>query len=162
MLALQAAAYKEVEAYPLDVLGAQTEGMIGYLIEQELGNVLPPDVPLATLLTMIEVDADDPAFADPTKFVGPIYDEAEGQSLAAEKGWTFKRDGDHLRRVVPSPAPETDLRDTSDPLVARPGCARHLRRRWRHPNDMGARAATNARGGRGRDRQGSGERVART
>ena len=106
LLALQAAAYKEVEAYPLDVLGAQTEGMIGYLIEQELGNLLPAEVPFATILTMIEVDADDPAFADPTKFVGPIYDDAEAEALAAEKGWVFKRDGEHLRRVVPSPAPK--------------------------------------------------------
>src|SRR5258705_4004565 len=87
LLALQASAYKEVEAYPLDVLGAQTEGMIGYLIEQELGNLLPADVPLATLLTMIEVDADDPAFDDPTKFVGPIYADGQSNALAAEKGW---------------------------------------------------------------------------
>ena len=106
LLALQAAAYKEVDPYPLDVLGAQTEGMIGYLIEQELGNALPADVPLATLLTMIEVDADDPAFADPTKFVGPIYDDASAEALAAEKGWVFKRDGANLRRVVASPAPK--------------------------------------------------------
>jgi carbamate kinase len=106
LLALQAAAYEDVEAYPLDVLGAQTEGMIGYLIEQELGNLLPAEVPFATLLTMIEVDADDPAFADPTKFVGPIYEDAEAERLAAEKGWVFKRDGDRLRRVVPSPAPK--------------------------------------------------------
>jgi carbamate kinase len=106
LLALQAAAYKEVEAYPLDVLGAQTEGMIGHLIEQELGNLLPPEVPFATLLTMIEVDTDDPAFTDPTKFVGPIYSDADAASLAADKGWTFKRDGEHLRRVVPSPAPK--------------------------------------------------------
>jgi carbamate kinase len=106
LLALQAAAYKEVEAYPLDVLGAQTEGMIGYLIEQELGNLLPPDVPFATLLTMIEVDTDDPAFDDPTKFVGPIYSDADAAALAADKGWVFKRDGEHLRRVVPSPAPK--------------------------------------------------------
>jgi carbamate kinase len=105
LLALQAAAYKEVEAYPLDVLGAQTEGMIGYLIEQELGNLLPPEVPFATLLTMIEVDTDDPAFADPTKFVGPIYSDADAAALEADKGWVFKRDGEHLRRVVPSPAP---------------------------------------------------------
>lgn len=62
LLALQASAYKEVEAYPLDVLGAQTEGMIGYLIEQELGNLLPFDVPFATILTMVEVDPEDPAF----------------------------------------------------------------------------------------------------
>jgi carbamate kinase len=106
LLALQAAAYKEVEAYPLDILGAQTEGMIGYLIEQELGNVLPEEVPFATLLTMIEVDTHDPAFTDPTKFVGPIYTDADAQALAAERGWTFKRDGTHLRRVVPSPAPK--------------------------------------------------------
>jgi carbamate kinase len=106
LLALQAAAYKEVEAYPLDVLGAQTEGMIGYMIEQELGNVLPAEVPFATILTMIEVDTDDPAFADPTKFVGPIYADDAAEALAAEKGWIFKRDGDHLRRVVPSPAPK--------------------------------------------------------
>jgi carbamate kinase len=106
LLALQAAAYKEVEAYPLDVLGAQTEGMIGYLIEQELGNLLPAEVPFATLLTMIEVDRDDPAFSNPTKFVGPIYDQAQADALAAEKGWTFKADGEHLRRVVPSPPPK--------------------------------------------------------
>jgi carbamate kinase len=106
LLALQAAAYKEVEAYPLDVLGAQTEGMIGYLIEQELGNLLPAEVPLATILTMIEVDPDDPAFADPTKFVGPIYDDIEAARLEAEKGWVFKRDGASMRRVVPSPAPK--------------------------------------------------------
>ena len=96
LLALQAAAYKDVEPYPLDVLGAQTEGMIGYLIEQELGNALPAEVPLATLLTMIEVDADDPAFADPTKFVGPIYDDSSAEGLAEQKGWVFKRDGDYL------------------------------------------------------------------
>jgi len=106
LLALQSAAYKEFEAYPLDVLGAQTEGMIGYMIEQELGNVLPAEVPFATILTMIEVDADDPAFADPTKFVGPIYADAEAEALAADKGWIFKRDGDHLRRVVASPPPK--------------------------------------------------------
>src|SRR4051794_18353609 len=106
LLALQAAAYKEVEAYPLDILGAQTEGMIGYLIEQELGNLMPPEVPFATILTMVEVDADDPAFADPTKFVGPVYDEPQAERLAGEKGWVFKRDGEYLRRVVPSPAPK--------------------------------------------------------
>ena len=105
LLALMGSAYTAVEAYPLDVLGAQTEGMIGYLIEQELGNLLPPDRPLATLLTMIEVDGDDPAFADPTKPIGPIYDKAEADRLAAEKGWTFKPDGDSFRRVVPSPRP---------------------------------------------------------
>jgi len=106
LLALQNASYEPVGSYPLDVLGAQTEGMIGYLIEQELGNLLPADVPLATLLTMIEVDADDPAFRDPTKFVGPIYADGEAEALAAQKGWVFKRDGTHLRRVVASPLPK--------------------------------------------------------
>jgi carbamate kinase len=105
LLALQAAAYTAVDPYPLDLLGAQTEGMIGYLIEQELGNLLPAEVPLATVLTMIEVDPDDPGFADPTKFVGPVYDDTEAEALAAAKGWVFKRDGEQLRRVVPSPAP---------------------------------------------------------
>jgi carbamate kinase len=106
LLALQASAYKEVEAYPLDVLGAQTEGMIGYVLEQELGNLLPADVPFATVLTMVEVDPSDPAFGDPTKFVGPVYDKATADQLAAEKGWVFKQDGDRWRRVVPSPEPK--------------------------------------------------------
>ena len=106
LLALQGAAYEEVETYPLDVLGAQTEGMIGYVLEQELGNLLPAEVPLATVLTMVEVDPADPAFDDPTKFVGPVYDQAEADGVAAEKGWVFKQDGDRWRRVVPSPEPK--------------------------------------------------------
>ena len=106
LLALQGSAYTEVETYPLDVLGAQTEGMIGYIIQQELGNELPFEKHLATLLTMIEVDADDPAFADPTKPIGPLYDAEEAARLEAEKGWSFKPDGDSLRRVVPSPQPK--------------------------------------------------------
>jgi carbamate kinase len=106
LLALQSAAYEEVSPYPLDVLGAETEGMIGYMLEQELGNMLPFEVPLATLLTMIEVDPADPAFANPTKFVGPIYDRDQADAIAAEKGWVFKADGDHWRRVVPSPEPK--------------------------------------------------------
>ena len=106
LLALQGAAYKEVDAYPLDVLGAQTEGMIGYLIEQELGNLLPFEVPFATILTMVEVDPKDPAFQDPTKFVGPVYEEVEAKKLAAEKGWSIKPDGQYWRRVVPSPLPK--------------------------------------------------------
>ena len=105
LLALQAAAYQKVEAYPLDVLGAETEGMIGYLIEQELGNLLPVDKPLATILTMVEVDGSDPAFSDPTKFVGPVYDRQQAETIAAEKGWAFRPDGQYWRRVVPSPEP---------------------------------------------------------
>jgi carbamate kinase len=105
LLALQAEAYPDVEAYPLDVLGAETEGMIGYLLEQELGNQLPFEKPLATILTMVEVDPADPAFADPTKFVGPVYSADQASALAAEKGWVVKPDGDYWRRVVPSPRP---------------------------------------------------------
>ena len=107
LLALQAAAYAEVEPYPLDVLGAQTEGMIGYLIEQELGNLLPFEVPFATILTMVEVDPADPAFGDPTKFVGPVYDKDEADALAAEKGWVVQAGrrlagGGSCRRPSPS------------------------------------------------------------
>jgi carbamate kinase len=71
------------------VLDAQTEGMIGYLIEQELGNLLPAATPIATLLTMIEVDPADPAFDHPTKPIGPIYDAAEAARLEQERGWAF-------------------------------------------------------------------------
>ena len=106
LLALQGAAYTTVETYPLDVLGAETEGMIGYMIEQELGNLLPFERPFATLLTMIEVDGNDPAFKDPTKFIGPVYEQAEAERLALEKKWIFKPDGDKWRRVVASPEPK--------------------------------------------------------
>ena len=106
LLALEAAAYQEVEAYPFDILGAETQGMIGYLIEQELGNFLPFETPLATILTMVEVDPDDPAFTNPTKFVGPVYPKEEADALAAEKGWAVKADGEYWRRVVPSPKPK--------------------------------------------------------
>ena len=106
LLSLQASSYDEASTYPFDVLGAQTEGMIGYFIEQELGNLLPFDKPLGTLLTMTEVDPDDPAMQHPTKFVGPVYSEEEAKRLAAEKGWTVRQDGDKWRRVVPSPDPK--------------------------------------------------------
>ncbi len=106
LLALQGSAYTEVDPYPLDLLGAQTEGMIGYLIQQELGNELPFEKRLASLLTLVEVDADDPAFGDPTKPIGPIYSQEDSERLAREKGWVFKPDGDSHRRVVPSPLPQ--------------------------------------------------------
>jgi carbamate kinase len=106
LLALQGSAYTEVEPYPLDLLGAQTEGMIGYLIQQELGNELPLKKRLASLLTLIEVDPKDPAFEDPTKPIGPVYEQDESKRLAQEKGWIFKPDGDSFRRVVPSPLPK--------------------------------------------------------
>jgi carbamate kinase len=105
LLALQGSAYTAVDPYPLDVLGAQTEGMIGYLIQQELGNELPFEKRLASLLTLIEIDRDDPAFENPTKPIGPVYDQEEAGKLANQKGWVFKPDGDYFRRVVPSPEP---------------------------------------------------------
>ena len=106
LLALQDAAYTEVDPYPLDVLGAETEAMIGYVIEQELGNLLPFEQPFATLLTQIGVDPNDPAVGKPTKPIGPIYDKATAEALAAEKGWSIAPDGEHFRRVVPSPKPQ--------------------------------------------------------
>jgi carbamate kinase len=106
LLALQAAAYQDVAPYPLDVLGAQTEAMIGYVIEQELGNLLPAEQSLATLLTMIEVDPEDPAFDNPTKPIGPVYDRATAERLKAASGWAIAPDGDKFRRVVASPKPK--------------------------------------------------------
>ena len=106
LLALQAAAYGDAEPSTLDVLGAQTQGMIAYLLEQELRNYFPPTERFATILTMVEVDQDDPAFAKPTKFVGPIYPEGQAQKLAEAKGWLFRKDGESWRRVVPSPRPQ--------------------------------------------------------
>ncbi|WP_426146930.1 carbamate kinase [Polaromonas sp. DSR2-3-2] len=105
LLALQSAAYKQVAAYPLDVLGAQTEGMIGYLIEQELSNALPASRTVASLLTRVEVDAHDPAFEHPTKPIGPVYTQAEAKRVTADKHWKMAPDGDGLRRVVASPKP---------------------------------------------------------
>ncbi len=106
LLALQGAAYKPEEAYPLDVLGAETEGGIGYMIEQELANALPGETSLATILTMVEVDPSDPGFQNPTKFVGPLYEKREAERIAGERGWVFKQDGEKWRRVVPSPSPK--------------------------------------------------------
>ncbi|WP_313422281.1 carbamate kinase [Moraxella sp. CTOTU49803] len=106
LLALQGAAYDKVETYPLDVLGAETEGMIGYMIEQEMGNLLPQETPLATILTQVEVDKDDPAFQHPTKPIGPVYDKTEAEQLAKDKGWSIAPDGDKFRRVVASPRPK--------------------------------------------------------
>ena len=106
LLALQGSAYTAVDTYPLDILDAQTEGMIGYMLEQELGNELPFERHLATLLTMIEVDPSDPAFDHPTKPIGPLYDAAEAERLGREKGWSFMADGESMRRAVPSPEPK--------------------------------------------------------
>ncbi len=106
VLALQSAADRSLsEPYPFDVLGAQTQGMIGYWLHQSLQNALPGRQ-VATLLSQTLVSAADPAFADPTKFVGPIYQEEEAKRFAAERGWVVKQDGQHWRRVVPSPLPQ--------------------------------------------------------
>jgi carbamate kinase len=105
LLALQAAAYDRISEYPFDVLGASTEGMIGYLIEEELGNRLGDARVVTTLVTRTEVDRADPAFADPTKFVGPGCSDADAAIAIEQHGWTMKRDGSTMRRVVASPQP---------------------------------------------------------
>lgn len=106
LLALQSSEFSNDEAFPLDVLGAQTEGMIGYMIEQELGNILPFEQPFASILTMVEVDKDDPAFINPSKPIGPGYNMAEANRLMEKNGWIMKQDGKKWRRVVPSPVPK--------------------------------------------------------
>lgn len=105
LLALQAAAYTPVPAYPLDVLGAESEGMIGYVIEQELSTQLP-DRKIATLLTQVTVDPADPAFQNPSKPIGPIYEKEDAKQLAEEHGWSIVSDGNKYRRAVPSPIPQ--------------------------------------------------------
>lgn len=122
LLALMGSAYKAVDAYPLDVLDAQTEGMIGYVLEQELGNELPFERHLATLLTMIEVDPDDPAFAHPTKPIGPLYDADDAARLGAAKGWAFIADGAGMRRCVPSPAPQRIFNIAAIRTLLESGC----------------------------------------
>jgi carbamate kinase len=104
LLALQSEAYGPVTPYPLDVLGAESEGMIGYLLEQGLRNELPGRE-VATLLTQVVVDPGDPAFAAPTKPIGSVYPEADARRLAAERGWAVAPDGNGFRRVVASPEP---------------------------------------------------------
>ena len=105
LLALQSSQYSDTETFPLDVLGAQTEGMIGYLIEQELGNILPFEQPFASILTMVEVDRNDPAFLNPTKPIGPEFGEEDARRIMKEKQWVMRKEGDKWRRVVPSPIP---------------------------------------------------------
>jgi len=106
LMALQAAAYAPGTLWPLDVLGAETEGMIGYLIEQELMNALPPGSQVATLLTRVLVDRLDPAFDQPTKPIGPVYTTQEGKEVGMEHHWSMVSEPTGgLRRVVPSPLP---------------------------------------------------------
>ena len=105
LIALQAAAGPEDGRYPLDILGAESQGMIGYLLEQELRNLLPKTAPVASVLSQVLVSAADDGFLHPTKPIGPIYDEVAAKDLAKARGWTVARDGQHWRRVVASPEP---------------------------------------------------------
>lgn len=109
LLALQYSAHKEGVHYPLDILDAESEGMIGYLVEQELSNLLPAGHRCATLLTQTEVDPNDPAFQNPTKPIGPVYDRTEARRLAVQRGWSIAPDDEFFRRVVPSPRPRQIL-----------------------------------------------------
>ena len=119
LLALQNSAYEKVTPYPLDILGAESQGMIGYMLQQSLKNQLPQRE-VSVLLTQVEVDAADPAFSNPTKYIGPVYDAAQASALKAEKGWTFKADGAYFRRVVPSPQPKRIVEsDAINALIAR-------------------------------------------
>lgn len=104
LLALQNSAYPQVAPYPLDVLGAESQGMIGYLLIQELKNCLP-EQQVSALLTQVEVDPDDGAFSNPSKYIGPVYDQETALALSLDKGWAIKPDGKYFRRVVPSPKP---------------------------------------------------------
>ena len=104
LLALMSDAYHDVDPYPLDVLDAESEGQIGYVIEVELDNAIEGRDTVA-LITRVIVDEDDPAFEAPTKFIGPVYDEEEARAVERDRGWSVKPDGDAWRRVVPSPEP---------------------------------------------------------
>jgi carbamate kinase len=120
LMALQDAAYDRSVASPLDVLIAESAGMIGYLIEQELAKLFPPEKLFATVLTEVEIDPLDPALLNPTKPVGPVYSKAEAGQLAKEKGWTAGPDGDKYRRLVASPLPKRILRiEIIETLVSR-------------------------------------------
>lgn len=105
LLALQNSAYQNVSPYPLDVLGAESQGMIGYMLQQALKNHLP-DREVSVLLTQVEVDPQDPAFSNPTKYIGPVYSKEQADELVRDKGWSVKADGQYFRRVVPSPQPK--------------------------------------------------------
>lgn len=106
LLALQNLAYADVAPYPLDILGAETQGMLGYVVGQELMNAIELRKEMATILTTTVVRPDDPAYLNPTKFVGPVYSEADATRLAADYGWDIAQDGQWWRRVVPSPEPQ--------------------------------------------------------
>ena len=155
LLALQAAVGPKEGAYPLDVLDAESEGMVGYLIELELGNALPSGRLIATLLTQVLVDRRDPAFHRPTKPIGPTYEKGKAEELAKARGWAIAKDGESWRRVVPSPQPLQVLEARVIELLVITGCYRDLCGRWGD-----TRFGTQRRqlgGDRGRDRQGPDE-----
>lgn len=104
LLCLQNEAYRDVPSYPLDVLDAESEGMIGYILERELRNRLPSRE-VVTVLTQVGVDLDDPAFSTATKPIGPVYEQEAARELARKNGWRIVPDGDGYRRAVPSPHP---------------------------------------------------------
>lgn len=104
LLALQNLAYRDVPPYPLDILVAETQGMIGYMLARQLA-VFHPEQPVSTLLTRVEVDGNDPAYSHPGKFIGPVYQPEQQKELENKYGWSMKLDGQYLRRVVPSPEP---------------------------------------------------------
>ena len=158
LLALQGDAYDAVAPYPLDVLGAESEGQIGYLLDQELVNALGGR-PVATLLTQVIVDVDDPAFAHPTKPIGPVYDRETAERLAAERGWSIAPDGPHYRRVVASPEPRSIVELQTLQAAGHDPRPRGLRRRWGHPGRRRPRRAAARR--RGGHRQGPRRRAAR-
>ena len=125
LLSLQASAYKKISAYPFDVLNAESQGMIGYLLVQQLENELPKKN-ICALLTRVEVDLNDPAFKKPTKFIGPIYNREEANKLFDLYSWHFAVEGNWLRRVVPSPISKHILEIISS---RRNNCYLHWRRR---------------------------------
>ena len=157
LLALQGAAYKPDEAYPLDVLGAETEGMIGYMIEQELENALNHDRPVATLLTQVIVDAEDPAFRKPTKFVGPVYDKAEAEMRAKAAGWAIAPDGDKMAARRGIAEARRNSRHGGSETSAGPGCNCRLCWRWRYSRCAPRRWQLDR--DRGSHRQGCSERA---
>tara|TARA_Y100001960_G_C14784189_1_gene890250 strand:- start:35237 stop:36163 length:927 start_codon:yes stop_codon:yes gene_type:complete len=107
LLALQNLNYKETKPYPLDVLGAESSGMIGYMLIQELSNELGIyDQSVVNVITRTLVDKNDPAFNNPTKFIGPVYNKQESEEMKSKYGWEIKADGEYYRRVVPSPKPK--------------------------------------------------------
>lgn len=109
LIALQQNAYTDVPMYPLDAIGAESVGMIGYMIARELTNVVPRSITVTNVLTQTEIDPNDPAFKQPTKPIGPIYTKEEAERLSQTNGWTMASDNDKFRRVVASPNPQRIL-----------------------------------------------------